>query len=241
MISNPQSAPTGTQSEFPLQPIEVISVLTAGALVVVHLILFARLPEFWHWSTPLVILLGLVGADFVSGVVHWVGDTWGNEGTPWLGQRFIRPFRFHHAHPLNMLRSNFFTTNGDTALSSLPFLLIPFLFPLDTSWGRLSALFVASVGGWGMWTSQCHQWAHMKSPPRVVAWLQRRGLILSREHHRWHHKAPFAANYCITTGWCNGVLSAIRFFSALEWVVQRLTGWRPRSEPADSYADGLRG
>jgi ubiquitin-conjugating enzyme E2 variant len=230
----------GDRSEFPLQPIEVVSVLAAGALVIAHLVLFARVPEFWHWSTPLVILLGLAGADFVSGVVHWAGDTWGAEDAPWIGRRFLRPFRFHHAHPLEMLKSNFFTTNGDTALSSLPFLLVPFLIPLDTSGGRLGALFVAAVGGWGMWTSQFHQWAHMKSPPRVVAWLQRRGLILSREHHRRHHKSPFVTNYCITTGWCDGFLNAIRFFPVLERVVHRLTGWCPRGARVGSDADGLR-
>ena len=229
------------QSEFPLQPIEVISVLAGVALVVTHLVLFARVPEFWHWSTPVVILLGLVGADFVSGVVHWAGDTWGTEDSPWIGRRFLRPFRFHHAHPLDMLKSNFFTTNGDTALSALPFLLVPFLIPLDTSAGRFAALLVMAVGGWGMWTSQFHQWAHMKSPPRVVVWMQRRGLLLSREHHLRHHKSPFATHYCITTGWCDGFLNAIRFFAALEWVIQWLTGLRPRSDeqaPVGSLRSG---
>jgi len=226
---NTTQSNSATKSEFALKPIEVVSVLVACGLVVTHLVLFARVPAFWHWSTPLVILLGLLGADFVSGVVHWAGDTWGDENTPWFGERFLRPFRFHHARPLDMLKSNFFTTNGDTALATLPILLVPFFIPLDTTAGRLIALFVVSVGGWGMWTSQCHQWAHRK-PPRVVAWLQRRGLILSREHHRWHHKAPFAANYCITTGWCNGFLTAIRFFPALEWIISRGTGCRPRRQ-----------
>jgi hypothetical protein len=230
-VNSPTQPTAAAKSEFPLRPSEVVSVLTAVGLVLTHLVLFARLPEFWHWSTPLVVVLGLVGADFVAGVVHWAGDTWGDEDTPWFGRRFLRPFRYHHAHPLDMLKSNFFTTNGDTALSALPFLLVPFLISLDTTAGRFWALFLASVGAWGMWTSQCHQWAHMKSPPRVVAWLQRRGLILSRGHHRRHHKVPFATHYCITTGWCNGFLSAIRFFPTLEWVVSRLTGCRPRRTP----------
>jgi ubiquitin-conjugating enzyme E2 variant len=123
-----------------------------------------------------------------------------------------------------MLKSNFFTTNGDTALASLPFLLIPFALPLDTTAGRLSAIFLWAVGVWGTWTSQFHQWAHMKSPPRVVAWLQRGGLLLSPDHHRQHHKSPFAVNYCITTGWCDPLLTRIRFFPRMEWLVSKLTG-----------------
>lgn len=223
--------PVPEKSAFPLQPVEVVSVLAAGGLVLTHLVRFARVPEVWDWSLPLTVLAGLLAADFISGVVHWAGDTWGDEATPWLGRRFIRPFRFHHAHPLDMLKSNFFTTNGDTALSSLPFLLAPFACPLDSPIGRFAAGFLWAVGGWGMWTSQFHQWAHTKSPPRVVAWLQRRGLVLSPEHHRRHHKSPFAVNYCITTGWCDRVLTGIRFFPAMEWVVSRLTGLRPRGGP----------
>jgi ubiquitin-conjugating enzyme E2 variant len=218
-------------SEFPLRPVEVVSVLVALGLVVASLVRFALVIELWDWWVPVAVVAGLVAADFVSGVVHWAGDTWGSEATPWLGLRFIRPFRFHHAHPLDMLRSNFFTTNGDTALTSLPFLVVPFVLPLDTTPGRVAAVFLWAVGGWGMWTSQFHRWAHTKSPPRIVAWLQRRGLILSPRHHHRHHKSPYAVNYCITTGWCDPVLSRVRFFPTLEWLVSRLTGWQPRSVP----------
>lgn len=228
-MSNTFGTISSTKSEFPLHPIEIVSVVAAIGLVVTHLVLFVAVPELWHWSTAALVLLGLVVADFVSGVMHWAGDTWGDESTPWIGQRFVRPFRFHHAHPLDMLKSNFFTTNGDTALAALPFLLIPFALPLDTPF-RLVAVLLVSVGGWGMWTSQFHRWAHTKSPPRVVAWFQRRGLLLSLEHHRRHHKLPFTANYCITTGWCNPLLTAIGFFPALEWTLARLSGLRPRGE-----------
>jgi ubiquitin-conjugating enzyme E2 variant len=222
--------PKPAASEFPLQPIEVISVLSAIGLVLIHLVRFARTPDLWGGPALAMIALALLAADFVSGVVHWVGDTWWHEQTPWLGKRFIKPFRFHHAQPLDMLKSSFFTTNGDTALASLPFLLAAFAIPLTSEAGRLAAVFVCGIGAWGMWTSQFHQWAHMKSPPRLVGWLQRCGLILSPQHHWRHHKSPFAENYCITTGWCNPLLTRIRFFPALERVVSKLTGSRPRGE-----------
>lgn len=232
MIRMSEKAANGSShpSEFPLQPIEVISVLAALGLVVAHLVRFVQVPGLSWWVVGLVAILGLFVADFVSGVIHWAGDTWGDEQSPVLGRRFIRPFRFHHAHPLDMLKSHFFTTNGDTALASLPFLVAPFFVPMETQAGRLTAVFLWSVGAWGMWTSQFHQWAHMKSPPRVVRVLQRCGLLLRPDHHRRHHKSPFAVNYCITTGWCDPLLTHLRFFPALEWVVTRLTGLQPRGE-----------
>jgi ubiquitin-conjugating enzyme E2 variant len=223
--------PAKAPSEFPLRPLEVVSVVAALALVGTQFVRFAGRPEFWGLPTLAAVALGLLAADFVSGVVHWAGDTWGDDQTGVIGPRFIRPFRFHHAHPHDMLNSHFFTTNGDTSLASLPFLLAPFLLPLDTDGWRFAAVFLWAVGGWGMWTHQFHRWAHTKHPPRAVRWLQRAGVILRPDHHWRHHKEPFAVNYCITTGWCDPVLTRVRFFPALEWIVSGLTGWRPRGEP----------
>jgi plasmanylethanolamine desaturase len=216
------------ESEFPVRATEVAFVLVGIALVVGNFVRFALVPEFWDWPTPLLILLGLAGADFVSGVVHWAGDTWGTERTPVVGWRFVRPFRFHHAYPLDMLKSNFFSTNGDTVLGAMPLLLIPFALPVDSVWWLRIAVFVCSAGMFGMWTSQFHLWAHTKRPPLAVRVLQRCRLILSPRHHRRHHKSPFQANYCITTGWCDPLLTRIRFFPAMEWVVSKVTGLRPR-------------
>jgi ubiquitin-conjugating enzyme E2 variant len=70
----------------------------------------------------------------------------------------------------------------------------------------------------------------MRAPPRLARVLQRCRLILTRPHHWRHHKAPFRANYCITTGWCNPLLTRVRFFPALEWLVSKLTGLKPRPE-----------
>ena len=173
------------------------------------------------WPMLIAVVLGLFGSDFTSAMVHWVGDTWGSEKTPVLGQRFIRPFRFHHAHPLDMLKSNFFTTNGDTALGTFPFLIAPFFMPLASPFWGFVAVFCWALGAWGMWTSQFHQWAHMKSPPRIAIVMQRLGLIINPKHHQKHHKLPYAANYCITAGWCDAVLTHSRFFLALEWIVTK--------------------
>ncbi len=166
----------------------------------------------------------------MSGIVHWIADTWGSETMPVLGRRLLRPFRVHHVNPGDFLRRDFIDTNGDVATLVIPFLASAFLIPTATQPGRAAAVFVAAFGACALPTNQVHQWAHREPPPLAVGWLQKCGLLLSREQHRRHHAAPFAMNYCITNGWCNRALTAAGFFPRLERLVSRLTGVEPRGE-----------
>lgn len=48
-------------------------------------------------------------------------------------------------------------------------------------------------------TNQFHKWAHLEEPPPVAAWVQRNGLILSKEqHHEVYYESPCDTYYCIT-------------------------------------------
>jgi ubiquitin-conjugating enzyme E2 variant len=211
---------------------EALCVLAAAALLGVHAVRIATTREAWVWWMPAVALAAWPAADFVSGVVHWLADTWGSEEFPLLGSRFIRPFRVHHVNPRGMLESGWLDTNGDTALVTIPILLAGLAIPLDAEWGPSAAVFLAAFCFWGAPTNQIHFWAHSPDPPAWVAWLQRRGLILSPGHHARHHTSPFATHYCITTGWCNPLLGWLGFWRGLEWCVTALTGLKPRTDDA---------
>jgi plasmanylethanolamine desaturase len=211
-----------------MRAFELTCLVAAAGLVVAHGVRFALAPNLPRWAAGLAVVVALPAADFLSGLIHWAGDTWGRATTRWVGPRFLVPFRYHHKHPRAMLDSPFVTTNGDSALAGCVILLAAFLIPL-TGAGPV-AVFVAAVGAWGLPTSQIHKWAHHPSPPRAVRWLQRAGLILRPDHHRRHHRPPHSGHYCITTGWCNPLLERLRFWRGLEWVVRRLTGWTPRVE-----------
>jgi plasmanylethanolamine desaturase len=63
-----------------------------------------------------------------------------------------------------------------------------------------------------------------------VRLLQMCRLFLGHAAHAEHHNRPYAANYCITTGWCNRPLEAIGFFRRLEAAITRLTGAQPRQD-----------
>jgi hypothetical protein len=173
------------------------------------------------FTTPsfaaLALVVGYLFADFGSGVVHWFFDTWLSPETPLLGGAFVRTFREHHTDPSAICRHDFVETNGSNMLVASLMILVG---AVSSSEFVACALLVAAL--FTSVTSQIHKWAHLEPErvPRVVAWLQRARLVLSKRGHAAHHVAPYARCYCITSGWVNAPLDTLRFFRAIEWVVR---------------------
>jgi plasmanylethanolamine desaturase len=173
------------------------------------------------WNVP-GMLGTLLVADLVSGLVHWGCDTWGSPETPLVGPTLIRTFREHHVDPQSITRHDFVEQSGSNALGVLPFLAAALWLPAPVA----AACVWFSV--WIVFTNQVHAWAHGRAP-RPVRWLQRRGLLLSPEHHAAHHRPPHVRNYCITLGWCNALLDRWRVWARMEALIARATGAVPRT------------
>src|SRR5690606_24349431 len=119
-------------------------------------------------------VIGYLASDFVSGFVHFLGDTYGDENAKFFGPSFIRPFRVHHTDPQEICRHDFIELNGNNCLVCIPAgLLAYWTIPAgDSYWGALSLLSITSMLFWVFMTNQFHKWAHDDSPPRVIARLQ---------------------------------------------------------------------
>ena len=214
---------------------EIGGILAAVTLTTLLAIRMAKCPSLSGWWTPLAALVGLLFSDFISGFVHWLFDTWGSTDTPVFGRLAIRTFRHHHVDAKAITRHDFIETNGhNIALTNIYgisglFFVVP--SPEDAS---LSDVFTVQcllcATFFTAFTSQIHKWAHMDQPPRIIVLLQRARLILAPEHHSLHHSPPYNRNYCITVGWLNGPLRAIRFFETLERTITALTGVVPRED-----------
>lgn len=172
--------------------------------------------------------LGYIGADFISGFVHFLGDTFGTENTPVLGQSFIKPFREHHVDPKGMTKHDFVETSGNNCIVSIPALLAVYYF-VDIKanlftysfYSFFSFLMIAVFI-----TNQIHKWAHEDNPGKIISFLQRNNLILSPEHHQIHHTEPFDKYYCITVGWLNPFLYKIHFFESVKNLAYKVFGDR---------------
>jgi len=210
--------------------VEICSLVLAFMLLGANLVHVFTAGLLLHWWAPLVVVTAAVGADFVSGLVHWTADTWFSETMPVLGRRFLRPFRVHHVNPEDFLRRDAIDCNGDVALLNTPILIAALVMPVTAETGAAWSLALVVFSAAALPTNQVHQWAHTPIPPAPVQWLQRHGLILSREDHARHHLEPYVTNYCIATGWCNRWLSAVDFFVMCERLVTRVFGLEPRAD-----------
>ncbi|HEV7474373.1 MAG TPA: fatty acid desaturase CarF family protein [Pyrinomonadaceae bacterium] len=171
------------------------------------------------WLVALAVPLGIVGGDFISGLVHWAADTYGSEDMRLIGPSLVKPFRLHHIYPRDICTHGLVETTGNVCILAVPVLsaclylmwLIPesaLLAFMVVSFALITAATVA--------TNQFHKWAHQESPNSFARWLQRKRLVLEPQHHRLHHTQPFDMNYCITNGWLNPLLNKLKFFRRLE-------------------------
>ncbi|MEO1964345.1 fatty acid desaturase CarF family protein [Hyphomonas sp.] len=172
----------------------------------------------------LKVLGGLWFADFISGVVHWLEDRYGNPEWPVIGHT-IRENQQHHFTPRSFLKGTLWTRNREVLAIGAAFLAAFWAFDV------LNAFTVSAVI-FGVMSNEVHASAH-RSPQengRIVTALQKTGLLQSHRHHAAHHRKGKDTHFCVLTNHVNPVLERIRFFQALEAIVTRVTGVRPRPD-----------
>lgn len=189
-------------------------------------------PLAWWPPLALAALAGVCAADLASGAAHWLFDRCFDESTPGIGPAFVRPFREHHRDPTAIVRHGFLEVSGNNALALSPgiWLCAPLapgfgLDPVASAWLGFGLAAIAA----GFVSNQIHRWAHARSVPRAVRWLQRRRWILSPEAHARHHRGAHDRAYCVATGWMNPLADGLGLFRALERVLRGRGPRRARS------------
>src|SRR5215210_7068502 len=206
--------------------LELLGIVTFGVLAfLIGGDVYLGLANFgYSWLLPILALLAYLVPDLVSGFVHFLADNFGSADTPIIGPGFIDAFREHHIDPKGIVRHDFIDTNGNNSLVSIPFMLLVWLVvPIETTlvsylFGAFFFLLCLTV----FLTNQFHKWAHADAPPAFAAWLQRRRIILSKEHHDIHHESPNDTYYRITVGVWNPLLERTRFFERTERMLRRV-------------------
>ena len=174
-------------------------------------------------SEPLWLTMQIIGlwflADFITGVVHWWEDAYGNPTWPILGKYIIIPNLNHHRDP-NLLTKGSYWHRMDTSTYAAIIAAIVFWVLGWHSWHMLVCLAFTTQ------TNEIHAATHRtkKQNGRIVSFLQRIGLLQRRETHEWHHAAPYDTNFCVMTEYLNPLLNRIRFWYRLERTIEKTLG-----------------
>ena len=188
----------------------------------------SEIPATRH-GKPMLKLIGaffvcLWAADFVTGLAHWLEDTYCLEDYPLIGSFICEPNIEHHVNPQLMVRTGTFVSRN-----ILQWTLCGGLFGLLWLVGfgnvyTFTTLLLASFG------NEIHRWNHMSKTGPFVNFMKDSGLIQIQKQHSLHHKQPHNQYYCVMTSLLNAVLERINFWRKLEWVVKVTTVIAPKRE-----------
>jgi plasmanylethanolamine desaturase len=164
-------------------------------------------------------------ADFLTGIIHWICDSFGSATTPVWGPLLVGPFRRHHAAPRDITRISLAENLGASAIAGAAVMWL--WSPEPTPDAGLATLFFMHLKLWvvvfAVLSNLLHRWSHWppEKKPRWMVVLQRWHLILNTQEHLTHHHKPHRVNYCILCGWANPLSNRVPW-QRLEKVLARL-------------------
>jgi ubiquitin-conjugating enzyme E2 variant len=168
----------------------------------------------------------LIAVDLLSGLIHWLEDTWTAPGRSALLDRWVVTDNIeHHRRPGTIRAGRYWQTNRVCIVLAASVGAVLLLCGVH-AWQAYVIVLLASQ------SNQIHLWAHSANPPRLIAWLQRLGVLQSAAHHAEHHKRPYASRFCTVTNYLNPLLDRIAFWRGLEWCVRRCGVTMHRATPA---------
>ncbi len=149
-------------------------------------------------------------ADFISGIVHWWQDRYGNP--KW---KIVEPNLIHHLRADAFLKHSYYKRNAHTYILSA--VLAGAIYAIPGV--QISTALI--LFAFGSQTVEIHAASHRSKAKngKFVRFLQRHRIIQTARHHARHHKPPHTGGYCLTTNILNPILDRLRFWQTLELFV----------------------
>lgn len=154
-------------------------------------------------------------ADFITGLVHWLEDSYWSIETPILGKWLIEANLAHHKNGQAFLQKTWLESSWDLLLIGTIIVTVAAFFHCLTWELCLFALIIANA-------NQIHKWAHVtryENKPKLVGMLQKMYILQRTQHHGQHHRKPNNTHFCIVTNWLNPILDKLKFWRGLEYIV----------------------
>lgn len=177
------------------------------------------------------IVLGYLVADFLTGVYHWIKDTYFSPFTPIIGPKLIWGSRLHHVRPRHIIdHSDLELFLGSAQWTS--FWIIPLAAWIGPSLFLVSLFLTISLN------DVVHKYSHVteEETPELVKHLQKLHIIQGYDEHHQHHVYPHTVNYCPITPYVNTVLEKLNLWRRLEDFIEKHFGVKPRDN-VDKYVE----
>lgn len=171
----------------------------------------------------LTVLACLIVADFLTGLVHWIEDTYGLPDWPWIGKLVIEPNIEHHHYPGRLGSMSVFLIRNYQVF--VPCLFVAAAALLLGGWSAWPVVLTVAFAAMG---NEVHTWNHRGQNPWPIRFLQDSGLVQDARHHAKHHRPPFNSHFCTLTNFTNELLELIRFWPAAEWLLRVAFGLTPK-------------
>jgi ubiquitin-conjugating enzyme E2 variant len=173
-----------------------------------------------HVLSIAIRTVGMVlAADFFTGFIHWLEDTFWTEETPFLGKWLIQPNELHHRRPSAFLEKNWWQSSYDAIGVGTILVLITFLLH-RLNW-EIWLFVLISINA-----TQIHKFSHQAQSkiPFIIRLLQNLRIIQNSRHHVKHHRGNNNSHYCLVTPILNPILDYLCFWKGMEKILEPILG-----------------
>ncbi len=173
------------------------------------------------------IILGLIAADILTGMFHWIEDRYFSyNSSNWIIRMIARDNHMHHYFPRATLASSYAETCMiPIIIVTIIMLLFIAMFPnlfYEYFYFFITLYIGASVA------NLFHYWSHQRKCETIpiIGFLQESGLLCNHSYHSIHH-INSTEKYCVIFRFNNYLLDSINFWSWLEYIVEIIGSIKP--------------
>jgi len=162
-------------------------------------------------------------SDFISGLIHWLEDTYAKPGMP-LVSKIAEENELHHTKPREFLKKNWWQSSWDIALAGL-LIVVSAWWLKALSWAVMLFAFLVTNA------NQVHKWSHKNRNENgaFVRLLHKLNILQSPKHHAMHHSGAKNTHYCVLTNFLNPMLEKFNFWRKLERFNSLTFGLKPNN------------
>ena len=183
----------------------------------------------------LQIILAFLLADFITGIFHWIEDTYLDYciDIPFISD-IAKDNDMHHYFPRSIVAYSYWENTRVNLILGVIMLVV--IYAVNKNFFVNNICFVLIFTFFAVISNVCHRFSHMRDceNSQTVIFLQKIGILSSHTYHSVHHETSLT-RYCPISVYNNYILDSIYFWRILECIVFLLTGITPSRNQYNKY------